>query len=100
MIRERVVDGERIVTVDTEEESAQAIAPEAFGVFPEDVGSEEVRRKAEELKKGYLEDGFAERVVEEPRESSGYAATVAHRGGVASAEAMTRENSHDPAPVT
>ena len=26
MIRERVVDGERIVTVDTEEESAQAIA--------------------------------------------------------------------------
>ena len=53
MIRERVVDGERIVTVDTEEESAQAIArqdvtveappeiAEAFGVFPEDVGSEE-----------------------------------------------------------
>ena len=26
MIRERVVDGERIVTVDTEEELAQAIA--------------------------------------------------------------------------
>ena len=26
MIRERVVDGERIVTVDTEEESAQVIA--------------------------------------------------------------------------
>ena len=53
MIRERVGDGERIVTVDTEEESAQAIARpdvtveappeivEAFGVFPEDVGSEE-----------------------------------------------------------
>ena len=53
MIRERVVDRERIVTVDTEEESAQAIARqgvtveappeivEAFGVFPEDVGSEE-----------------------------------------------------------
>ena len=53
MIRERVVDGERIVTVDTEEELAQAIAQgdvtveappeivEAFGVFPEDVGSEE-----------------------------------------------------------
>ncbi len=53
MIRERVVNGERIVTVDTEEELAQAIARrdvtveappeivEAFGVFPEDVGSEE-----------------------------------------------------------
>ena len=53
MIQERVVDGERILTVDTEEEFAQAVtregvtveAPpgmaEAFGVFPEDVGTEE-----------------------------------------------------------
>lgn len=53
MITERVVDGERIVTIETEEEFAQAIArgdvtvealpgiAEAFGVFPEDVGSEE-----------------------------------------------------------
>ena len=53
MMRERVVDGERIVTVDTEEEFAEAIAregvtveappgmAEAFGVFPEEVGSEE-----------------------------------------------------------
>ena len=53
MMRERVVDGKRIVTVETEEEFAQAIAredvtveappeiAEAFGVFPEDVGSEE-----------------------------------------------------------
>ena len=53
MIRERVVDGERILTVDTEEEFAEAVArgdvtieappgmAEAFGVFPEDVGTEE-----------------------------------------------------------
>ena len=53
MMRERVVDGERIVTVETEEEFAEAIArgdvtveappgmAEAFGVFPEEVGSEE-----------------------------------------------------------
>ena len=51
MITERVVDGERIVTVETEDEFAEAIArqgvtveappeiAEAFGVFPEDVGS-------------------------------------------------------------
>ena len=53
MTTERVVDGERIVTVETEEEFAQAIArgdvtveappgiAEAFGVFREEVGSEE-----------------------------------------------------------
>lgn len=53
MMRERVVDGERIVTVDTREEFAEAIArgdvtieappgmPEAFGIFPEEVGGEE-----------------------------------------------------------
>lgn len=53
MMRERVVDGERIVTVDTREEFAEAIArrdvtveappgiPEAFGIFPEEVGTEE-----------------------------------------------------------
>jgi len=53
MIRERVVDGERILTVDTTEEFAEAIArgdvtievppgmAEAFGIFPEDVGSQE-----------------------------------------------------------
>ena len=53
MMQERVVDGERIVTVDTTEEFAEAVARgdvnieapreirEAFGVFPEDVGSEE-----------------------------------------------------------
>ena len=53
MIRERVVDGERILTVDTEEEFAEALTrgdvtieappgmPEAFGIFPEDVGSQE-----------------------------------------------------------
>ena len=53
MMRERVVDGERIVTVDTREEFAEAIArgdltieapagmPEAFGIFPEEVGSDE-----------------------------------------------------------
>ncbi|MCY3759020.1 MAG: hypothetical protein OXG96_14970 [Acidobacteria bacterium] len=53
MIRERVVDGERILTVETEEEFAEAVArgdvtieappgmAEAFGVFPEDVGSQE-----------------------------------------------------------
>ena len=53
MIRERVVDGQRIVTVDTEEEFAEHVAregvtveappgmAEAFGVFREDVGTEE-----------------------------------------------------------
>ena len=52
MMRERVVDGERIVTVDTREEFAEAITrgdvtieappgiPEAFGIFPEEVGSQ------------------------------------------------------------
>ena len=53
MIRERVIDGERILTVDTMEEFAEALTwgdvtieappgmPEAFGLFPEDVGSQE-----------------------------------------------------------
>ena len=53
MIRERVVDGQRIVTVDTVEEFAEHVAregvtveappgiPEAFGIFSEEVGSEE-----------------------------------------------------------
>ena len=53
MIQERVVDGERILTVDTEEELAEALTrgdvtiepppgmAEAFGIFPEDVGSQE-----------------------------------------------------------
>lgn len=53
MIRERVVDGERILTVDTTGELAEALTrdgvtieappgmPEAFGIFPEDVGSQD-----------------------------------------------------------
>ena len=53
MIRERVVDGERILTVDTTEELAEALTrsgvtieppvgmAEAFGIFPEEVGSQE-----------------------------------------------------------